>query len=193
MGGLPLTLQAAAEQRRASTYTFTDGNGSHTGTVTLTEYNDTAHAQSVGFVFTVDTTKPGTSNSNTITLPVNSWIDRDEQLHRVLGRRHEHDIYRLGHPKPHLRHRWRPHHLIVGEFAGLAFNNGGDCQKLTGITNGATSLCKRRTAPSTAARTSPLLQAIRRTSATARAHATCSRATTPTRTSPASMSRISPT
>ena len=53
-------------------YTITDSNGSLTSTVTLTGYNDATHAQALGFVFTVDTTKPGWSNSNSIQLPVNN-------------------------------------------------------------------------------------------------------------------------
>ena len=52
-------------------YTFTDSNGSKTSTVTLTEYNDAAHAQSLGFVFTV-AHKAWNTGTNSIQLAVNT-------------------------------------------------------------------------------------------------------------------------
>ena len=71
-GRLAVKAASSGGATESFNYTFTDSNGSKASTVTLTEYNDAAHAQALGFVFTVDTTKPGASNSNSITLPVNT-------------------------------------------------------------------------------------------------------------------------
>ena len=152
-GRLAVTASGSGGAAESFSYSFTDSNGSQTqqqqqqqqqlsqqqqllrtSTVTLTEYNDTSHAQALGFVFTVDTTKPGTSNSSTITLPVNTGTTATN-AYTVFWGDGASTSYTGSATPSHTYANAGSHTItIVGEFAGLAFNNGGDCQKLTGIT-----------------------------------------------------------
>ena len=158
-GRLAVSASGSGGAVESFTYTFTDGNGSQTqqqqqqqqqqnqqqqqqsqqqqilrtATVTLTEYNDASHAQTLGFVFAVDTTKPGTSNSNTISLPVNTGTTASNNYTVFWGDGTSTSY--TGSATPSHTYATAGSHTIsiVGEFAGLAFNNGGDCQKLTSI------------------------------------------------------------
>ena len=71
-GRLSVNTAKSAGATETFNYTITDSKGSLTSAVTLTGYNDAAHAQVLGFVFTVDTTKPGWSANNAIRLSVNN-------------------------------------------------------------------------------------------------------------------------
>ena len=114
-------------------YTFTDSNGSKTSTVTLTEYNDTTHAQSLGFVFTADTTKPEITGTNSIQLAVNTGTTAANNYTVFWGDGTSTSYTGSSIPSHGYVTAGAHTITIVGEFAGLAFNNGGDCQKLTNI------------------------------------------------------------
>ncbi|MFZ1108823.1 MAG: BspA family leucine-rich repeat surface protein, partial [Rhodomicrobium sp.] len=132
-GRLAVTAAGSGGASESFTYTFTDSNGSKTGTVTLTEYNDAADAQALGFVFTVDTTKPGTSGSNSITLPVNTGTTATNN-YTVFWGDGTSNTY-TGSATPSHTYTTAGSHTIaiVGEFAGLDFNNSGDAQKITDV------------------------------------------------------------
>ena len=78
--------------------------------------------------------KPGTSNSNTVPLPVNAGSTAANN-YTVFWGDGTSTSYTGSATSSHTYATAGAHTIsIVGEFAGLAFNNGGDCQKLTGIT-----------------------------------------------------------
>ena len=132
-GRLAVNAVGTGGATESFSYTFTDSNGSKTSQVTLTEYNDTTHAQALGFVFTVDTTKTGTSGNNSITLPVNTGTTATNN-YTVFWGDGSSDTYTGSTAPSHTYQTAGAHTItIVGEFAGLAFNNGGDCLKLTNI------------------------------------------------------------
>ena len=132
-GRLAVTAAQSGGATESFTYTLSDSLGLSTGTVTLTEYNDAAHAQALGFVFTVDTTKAGTSNSYSIILPVNTGTTAANKYTVFWGDGTSTSY--TGSTSPSHTYASAGSHTIaiVGEFAGLDFFNGGDCKKLTGI------------------------------------------------------------
>ena len=132
-GRLAVKAASSGGASESFNYTFTDSNGAKTSAVTLTEYNDAAHAQALGFVFTVDTTKSGTSNSYSITLPVNTGTTATN-AYTVFWGDGTSTSY-TGSTAPSHTYATAGSHTItiMGEFAGLAFSSSGDCQKLTNI------------------------------------------------------------
>ena len=192
-GRLAVNTAKSAGATETFNYTISDSNGSLTSAVTLTGYNDAAHSQALGFVFTVDTTKSGWSNSNSIQLPVNTGTTATNNYTVFWGDGTSTSY--TGSATPSHSYATAGSHTItiVGEFAGLAFNNMGDCQKLTSIsqwadvalqkTDGAFYGCSNLSI--TATDTPDLSDCT--------ARAICLRVTASTRTLPASMSRTSPT
>ena len=90
-------------------------HGSQTSTVTLTEYNDTAHPQALGFVFTVDTTKPGTSNKYDHA-SCQYWDHRDEH-YAVFGAMAPHAYTGSSTPTTPMRRRFAPSPLLASSRA----------------------------------------------------------------------------
>ena len=110
-------------------YRVSDGGESDTETVTLNTTTDEATAQAIGFVTTWDTTLPGSSANDTIEFLVNSgssnytifWGDGTSTIGASGNESHTYaapGTYTVS---------------IVGDFAGFAFNDGGDVDKLTSI------------------------------------------------------------
>ena len=110
-------------------YRVSDGSDSETQTVTITSASDQATAEAIGFVTTWDTTLPGTSATDTIELIVNAGSD-DYTIFWGDG------TSTTG-ASGNVSHTYATSGsytvAIVGDFAGFAFDNGGDVDKLTSI------------------------------------------------------------
>ena len=124
-----LIVIAAGDGTENFDYRVSDGGESDTETVTLNTTTDQATAEAVGFVTTWDTTLPGSSANDTIEFLVNSgssdytifWGDGTSTTGASGNVSHTYAApgsYTVA---------------IVGDFAGFAFNDSGDVDKLTSI------------------------------------------------------------
>ncbi|MDD9908757.1 MAG: BspA family leucine-rich repeat surface protein, partial [Ahrensia sp.] len=126
-----LDVTAAGDGAETFDYKVSDGTNDDTETITLNTTSDQATAESIGFVTTWQTDNTGASADDTIELLLNSGGDNftvywgDGTFTQYTG------------GETTINHTYStPGNYtvaIVGDFAGFAFNGGGDVDKLTSI------------------------------------------------------------
>ncbi|MCP4767153.1 MAG: BspA family leucine-rich repeat surface protein, partial [Gammaproteobacteria bacterium] len=123
-------LKVTSTASESFDYTIDDGNGgTDTDTITLTVGNDQATAEATGFVTTWKTDNPGTSASDTITIPIGAgttnftvfWGDGTSTDY-------------TGGPATHTYASAGTYTVaVVGDFPGVNFDGGGDGDKLLSV------------------------------------------------------------
>ncbi|MGQ7846585.1 BspA family leucine-rich repeat surface protein, partial [Granulosicoccus sp. 3-233] len=135
--GMTITLRAdgrlevlsVADGTESFDYRVSEGVDTETQTVTITSASDQATAEAVGFVTMWDTTLAGTSANDTIELLTNAGSD-DFTVFWGDGTSDSNISGNISHTYASSGSYTI---AIVGDFAGFAFDNGGDVDKLTSI------------------------------------------------------------
>ncbi|MCP4925859.1 MAG: hypothetical protein GY916_07940, partial [Gammaproteobacteria bacterium] len=123
-------LKVTSTASESFDYKIDDGNGgTDTATITLTVGNDQATALATGFVTTWQTDNPGTSASDTITIPIGAG-DKDFTVFWGDGTSTDY----TGGPATHTYASAGTYTVaVVGDFPGVNFNGGGDGDKLLSV------------------------------------------------------------
>ncbi|MCP4377420.1 MAG: DUF4347 domain-containing protein, partial [bacterium] len=123
-------LKVTSAASESFNYTINDGTtDSNEVTITLTVGNDQATAEATGFVTTWQTDNPGTSASDTITIPIGAG-DTDFTVFWGDGTSTDY----TGGPATHTYASAGTYTVaIVGDFPGVNFNAGSDGDKLLSV------------------------------------------------------------